>query len=58
MTDRMTRRPRGFAFIEMEGHGALQAISALDGADFMGRPLRVNEGHERSGRSDQQEQES
>lgn len=34
---------RGFGFVEMEGHEARAAMAALDGRDFQGRPLRVNE---------------
>ena len=40
-TDRETGRPRGFGFVEMDN--AAQAIQALDGKDFGGRNLRVNE---------------
>jgi hypothetical protein len=47
MKDRATRRPRGFAFVEMEGRGAAKAIKGLDGVEYMGRNLRVNEGAER-----------
>lgn len=47
MKDRATRRPRGFAFIEMDGRGAAKAIKGLDGVDYLGRNLRVNEGAER-----------
>jgi len=46
--DRETGRPRGFGFVGMEGRQALSAISALDGSDFGGRTLRVNEARERS----------
>jgi len=53
MTDRMTRRPRGFGFVEMEANGALAAIKALDGKDFHGRTLKVNEGNERRPRENQ-----
>ncbi len=45
MMDRDTGRPRGFAFVEMEDGTA--AIQALDGQDFGGRSLRVNEARER-----------
>ena len=42
LTDRETGRSRGFGFVELET-GAEDAIEALDGQDFQGRPLRVNE---------------
>jgi RNA recognition motif-containing protein len=32
---------RGFAIIDMEGHEARAAMSALDGSDFQGSVLRV-----------------
>lgn len=47
MTDRETRRPRGFGFIEMGASDAKAAIKALDGYEFMGRDLKVNEANER-----------
>ena len=47
MTDRATRRPRGFAFVEMPAPDAKKAIGALDGQEFLGRQLRVSEGTER-----------
>jgi len=47
ITDRETGRPRGFGFIEMDDDAAQAAISALDGQDMGGRPLRVNEAQER-----------
>lgn len=53
MKDRATRRPRGFAFVEMESRGAAKAIKALDGMEFHGRNLRVNEGAERKERDEQ-----
>jgi RNA recognition motif-containing protein len=45
--DRETGRSRGFGFIEMEEAAAQSAIQALDGKDFQGRTLRVNEARER-----------
>jgi RNA recognition motif-containing protein len=46
--DRETGRPRGFAFVEMEDGNAAQAAQrALDGSEFGGRSLRVNEAQDR-----------
>jgi len=42
MTDRATRRPKGFAFVEMDKKGAKAAISELDGSEFFGRDIKVN----------------
>jgi RNA recognition motif-containing protein len=41
--DRDSGRPRGFGFVEMSDSDARTAIAALDGTDFGGRDLRVNE---------------
>jgi RNA recognition motif-containing protein len=42
-TDRETGRLRGFAFVEMaEDSHEDSAITELDGAEWMGRQLRVN----------------
>ena len=49
-TDRETGRPRGFGFVEMDAAAAEKAISALDGTDFGGRSLRVNEARSRDDR--------
>ena len=48
--DRVTGRPRGFGFVEMEEPGASAAIEALDNANFGGRTLRVNEAKPRAPR--------
>jgi RNA recognition motif-containing protein len=42
-SDRETGRPRGFAFVEMAADSEEEtAIEALDGAEWMGRELKVN----------------
>ncbi|RCJ23465.1 RNA-binding protein [Nostoc sp. ATCC 43529] len=50
-TDRETGRLRGFAFVEM-GTDAEEtaAIEALDGAEWMGRDLKVNKAKPREDR--------
>ena len=49
VTDRETGRPRGFGFVEMaNGEDAQGAIQELNGQDFGGRNLTVNEARERS----------
>ncbi|TAF04003.1 MAG: RNA-binding protein [Nostocales cyanobacterium] len=51
-TDRETGRPRGFAFVEMESEAQeTAAIEALDGAEWMGRDLKVNKAKPREERS-------
>ena len=47
VNDRETGRPRGFGFVEMPSADAQRAMQALDGKDFGGRPLKVNEAQER-----------
>lgn len=48
--DRETGRSRGFGFVEMsDDNAAREAMSALDGKDFGGRTLRVNESRPREG---------
>lgn len=50
-TDRETGRPRGFAFVEMETDDQeVAAIEALDGAEWMGRDLKVNKAKPREER--------
>ena len=49
--DRETGRSRGFGFVEMDSQeAAQQAMQALNGSDFQGRNLTVNEARERSPR--------
>jgi len=46
--DRMTHRSKGFGFVDMPDDGeANAAISALNGTEFMGRSMRVNQARER-----------
>jgi RNA recognition motif-containing protein len=49
VSDRETGQPRGFGFVEMES-GADEAIAALDGKEFGGRTLKVNEARPREDR--------
>ena len=47
--DRETGRSRGFGFVEMPDDGEAQAaIEGLNGQDFSGRPLTVNEARPRA----------
>ncbi len=51
--DRETGRVRGFAFVEMSSSAEEQAaIAALDGAEWMGRSLKVNVARPKEERSD------
>ena len=43
ITDRETGRSRGFGFIEVEEADAARMAEELNGKDFGGRPLTVNE---------------
>ncbi|NJM78017.1 MAG: RNA-binding protein [Acaryochloridaceae cyanobacterium RU_4_10] len=50
-TDRETGRLRGFAFVEMSSEAEeTAAIEALDGAEWMGRDLKVNKAKPREDR--------
>ena len=52
LNDRETGRSRGFGFVEMASpEDAQKAIEALNGHEFMGRPLTVNEAREQAPRS-------
>ena len=49
--DKITGRPRGFAFVTMSTQeGAKAAIQALNGKEWKGRPLTVNEARPREER--------
>ena len=47
IVDRATGLPRGFGFVEMPAPDAARAILSLNGLDFEGRTLKVNEAHDR-----------
>jgi RNA recognition motif-containing protein len=50
-TDRETGRLRGFAFVEMATEAEeTAAIEALDGAEWMGRDMKVNKARPRENR--------
>lgn len=50
-TDRETGRFRGFAFVQMDTDAEEEAaIAALDGAEWMGRDLKVNKAKPREER--------
>ncbi len=52
ITDRETGRSKGFGFVEMpEDSEANAAIESLNGADFNGRSLTVNQARPREERS-------
>ena len=54
-TDRETGRPRGFGFVEMSTEEEeTKAIEALDGAEWMGRDIKVNKAKPRDERSPRQ----
>ncbi len=51
INDRETGRPKGFAFVTMgENQAGLDAIEALNGNEFEGRRLNVNEARPRATR--------
>ena len=51
-TDRDTGKMRGFGFVEMVSEDEeTAAIEDLDGAEWMGRTLKVNKARPREGRS-------
>ncbi len=48
ITDRETGRSRGFAFVEMSDEDAQEAMQGLDGTNFEGRNLKINEARPRT----------
>jgi RNA recognition motif-containing protein len=52
ITDRDTGQSKGFGFVEMSTPAEAQAaIDTLNGADFDGRPMKVNEAKPQEKRS-------
>ncbi len=52
ITDRDTGRMKGFGFIEMASDAEAQAaIDSLNGSDYEGRPMKVNEARPQQKRS-------
>ena len=52
ISDKFSGQSKGFGFVEMnDDKQAAQAISTLDGTEFMGRNLKVNEAKPRENRS-------
>ena len=47
ISDRDTGRPRGFGFVEMSNADASRAMQALNGTDFDGRALKINEAQDK-----------
>ena len=47
INDRDTGRPRGFGFVEMSSADASRAMQALNGKDFDGRALKINEAQDK-----------
>src|SRR3989339_358675 len=51
ITDRETGRSKGFAFVEMTSNASAEtAMNAMNGSDFNGRKLTVNEARPRTER--------
>jgi len=50
MTDRDTGKPRGFGFVEMPSEAGQKAIASLNGTDFQGRSINVNEARPKTDR--------
>ena len=47
INDRDTGRPRGFGFLEMSSADASRPMQALNGKDFDGRALKLNEAQDK-----------
>lgn len=54
--DRRTKRSRGYGFVEMsDDEAGRRAIAALNGSDFQGRELRVDESQPRDQKAERSE---
>ena len=54
--DRRTKRSRGYGFVEMsDDEAGRRAIGALNGSDFQGRELRVDESQPRDQKAERSE---
>jgi RNA recognition motif-containing protein len=51
IVDQATGTPRGFGFVTMEKEAAARAVAELDGLEWQGSILRVNESHDRGARA-------
>ena len=52
MTDRFSRQPKGFGFVEMPNNSeADKAIKALNGSELKGRNIKVSQAEQRRKRS-------
>ena len=49
--DKVSGRSKGFGFVEMANADAERAVQALNGQDFDGRALRINEAQAKEQRS-------
>lgn len=45
--DKMTRRSKGYGFVEMSDEDGNKAIEALNGTEYMGRTINVAVGNDR-----------
>lgn len=45
--DKMTRRSKGYGFVEMSDEDGKKAIEALNGTEYMGRTINVAIGNDR-----------
>lgn len=52
ITDKQSGRSKGFGFVEMSDEGAAQeAIDAMNGQDFQGRTVKVNQARPKTSHS-------